>query len=134
MNVCTLSGNIGGIDTVRYLTDGKAVLGLSIAMTEGYGDNKKTVWVKCSLTGKRAESLATILQIGMKATVNGRVGLQTWEPKNGKPGGAALSMWVNEIEFYGGSRKDGEAAPAPAPQKAKPAPQSMGDVDDDLPF
>lgn len=128
MNVGIFSGNIGSVNDLRYTPDGKQILGFSLAVQEGYGDNKKTLWVRCSLSGKRAESLSTMLQKGTKATVSGRVGVEKWEGKNGKPGGAAITMWVNEIDFYG----RGEREPAPAKEDAKPA--NPTNNDEDLPF
>ena len=78
INKGTYSGRIGSVDELRYTSDSKPVLGFSLAVDDGYGDNKKTLWVKCAVSGKRAESLAKILQKGMVCFAEGKTGAEHW--------------------------------------------------------
>lgn len=134
MNVCTFSGNIGRVDDLRYTAqDQKPILGFSLAVDDGYGDSKKTIWVKCAVSGKRAESLAKIMQARMKCCVTGRAGIETWEPKSGKPGGATITLWVNELDFSGG-KKD-EEAQKPSAKSKNAFHTNANQIDgDDIPF
>ena len=56
MNKYIFNGNLGRDAEVRTTQSGKVVCRFSVAVQEGYGDNQRTKWVKCSLFGKRAEA------------------------------------------------------------------------------
>lgn len=43
INKGTYSGRIGSVDELRYKPDSKPILGFSLAVDDGYGDNKKTL-------------------------------------------------------------------------------------------
>jgi single-strand DNA-binding protein len=71
MNIFTFSGHIGRDAETRYTQQGKVVCSFSVPATSGWGDNKITTWVKCSLWGQRAESLSPYLLKGVKVVVSG---------------------------------------------------------------
>jgi len=126
MNLLIASGNIGRDVDLRFLPSDTAVANFSIPVSSGYGDKKKTTWVKCVMFGKRAESLSPYLLKGTKVTVCGEFSLDTWETD-----GETKSMpciKVNEIDLH--SRPEPQE-PTAHPKKAAPQPESF---DDDIPF
>lgn len=130
MNVLTFTGNLGKDCRLNTVGQNK-VANFSVAMTEGFGDNKKTHWVDCALWGKQAESLAQYLVKGQSVAISGEGGMKeaSGEYK------AALTCRVNQISLIGG-KKEGEKQQ----QAAKPAPEPAqaggggGNFDDDIPF
>lgn len=71
-----------GKDAVtRHTGAGKAVTGFSAAIDSGFGDNKKTIWLDCSLWGDRGEKLAPYLVKGSKHMVQGELGTREYEGK-----------------------------------------------------
>lgn len=119
---------------VRYTQGGKAVAGFSAAFDTGWGDNKKTVWLDCSLWGERAEKVAPNLTKGLLILVEGDLGTREYEGKT------YLTLDVRDFKFTG---KGNDAAPrqqtpARPPATGTPAPASpadtFADFDDGIPF
>ena len=126
MNLLVVAGNIGSDAVLRMTKAGKPVCGFSVAMDSGWGDNKKTNWVKCSIWGDRAEKLAPYLLKGGKVTVSGELSTSEWTNKDGELK-TDLQLNVREVTLQGSA---GEHKPA---QASVAAPQ--GGLDDmDIPF
>ena len=51
-------GRLGQNPELRYTKDGQSVTNLSLAVDQGYGDNKRTEWVRVVIWGKPAEAAA----------------------------------------------------------------------------
>lgn len=123
-----VTGRLGKDAELRQLQSGKNVLNFSVGTDVGYGQNKKTVWVDCSMFGERGGKIEQYLTKGTAVTVVGDGDLRTWD-SNGKSG-ASLTVNVREVEFQGGGNRDGKQS----------KPQSQGgwdqpeDLDDNIPF
>lgn len=60
-----IRGRLGNEPELRYTKDGQAVTNLSLAVEQGYGDNKRTEWVRVAIWGdKQAEAANTWLSKG----------------------------------------------------------------------
>ena len=134
MNNITIAGQLGRDAEVRYLPNGDAVASFSVA--DSQGKDKLTIWWRCSLFGKRAESLAPYLLKGQAVTVSGNVTEREYQ----KDGATLKSMEirVSDVALQGGKREAAAPAPRQAPRQA-PAAATQGsgfdDVpDDDIPF
>lgn len=129
VNTWTFSGNIGRDAEVRN-AGGTSVAGFSVAASAGYGQRKQTIWVDCSLWGKRGEALAQHLTKGKPVTIAGELGTRE---HNGK---TYITCEVAQVGFGGdaaGPRpvSDAEASHAKTPaSKAAPADA----IDEDIPF
>jgi single-strand DNA-binding protein len=100
MNVFTCTGNLGGNAEQRVTPQGDAICQFSVAFTSGYGDKKKTTWLRCSLWGKRGESLAPYLVKGAQVCVSGEISLHTWQKDDAEK--TSLEMRVNDVTLVGG--------------------------------
>lgn len=137
MNNITLAGSLGKDAEVRYLPNGDAVASFSVA--DSQGREKPTIWWRCSLFGKRAESLAQYLVKGQAVTVSGTVTEREYEQDGVKR--KSMDVRVNDLALQGGKREEGAApqqARKPSQDGAKArqlAPASgFDDMDDDIPF
>ena len=106
---CTVLGHVGGDGELRVLPDGTSVLNFSVASNEGKGDKSNTTWVKCALFGKRAGTLAQYITKGKMVSVSGSLSNRSYE-KNGEKH-YVLECRVNEFEFAGGPKGEGQQAP-----------------------
>lgn len=117
---CT--GSLGRDAELKTTQSGDDILSFSVASTQGYGENKKTNWFRCTVWGKRGRSIAQYLTKGTKVTVQGELAIGEYD---GKP---QFDIRVNEVEWQ---RND-------APRQANtPAPDSAWDntdLDDSVPF
>ena len=128
MNVFTFSGNLGSDAEQRFTQGGTAVLQFSVAVTSGYGERKTTTWVRCSLFGKRGESLAAYMNKGQQVVVSGEATLREWQGQD-QSTNKSLEVNVNEVTLVGPGNKKSEGASA-APQATS---EPVGDYED-LPF
>ena len=132
MNNITIAGRIGKDPEQRSLNDGTTVLSFSVA--DDQGKDKQAIWWRCSLFGKRAESLAPYLTKGSSVTVSGNVTEREYADKEGQQR-KAMEVRVNDIALQGGKptqeeRPASKLAPKPAPKRSA----GFEDMGDDIPF
>lgn len=132
MNVWNFVGNLGKDAEARYLQSGDPVVSFSVGVKSGYGDKATTTWARCSMFGKRAESVSPYLTKGQLVGISGEVTLREWNDKEGQKR-SSLEVRVNDLTLLG--KKDGQQAAQPRQQA--PDPQQSGgfsDMDDSIPF
>lgn len=131
---------------------GTTVAGFPAAVDVGFGKNKTTLWLDCSIWGKRAESgLVQCLVKGQQVHVIGEIGTREFSKRDGSQG-FAVTLRVNDINLAGNSQPPQQAqqpqqppgygAPPPASQPpgyGAPPQQSQpqgggGGFDDEIPF
>lgn len=59
-----IRGRLGGNPELRYTKEGQAVTNISLAVEQGFGDNKRTEWVRVAIWGKAAEAANSHLSTG----------------------------------------------------------------------
>ena len=125
----TIAGNVGKDAQLRRTQSGEPVLGFSVAIDQGKdknGNKRDSVWVSCSIWGKRAESLQTYITKGTKLVLSGRPSVNVYEGKG------SLTLSVNELTFMGGSQQRDEQGEYDQP--SAPA-EPRSDIDEDeIPF
>lgn len=140
MRTAIFAGFIGRDAELRSVSSGDSVAGFSLAVSTGTKDKPATLWVDCSLWGKRADGLAPYLLKGTPVTVCGDVDLSQYTTNAGQPG-AKITCRVDKLTFGGkanGGNGDSQpaATPRPAPRPAPaPANAAVGyEIDDGIPF
>lgn len=83
MNKTILIGNITKELDLRKTQTNKSVIEFSIAINEGYGENKTTEYVNVVAWEKLADRIATYCRKGHKICIEGRIKTDTYE-KNGQ--------------------------------------------------
>lgn len=121
----TIAGNVGKDAQLRRTQSGEPVLGFSVAIDQGKdksGNKRDSVWVNCSIWGKRAESLQSYITKGTKLALTGRPGVNVYDGKG------SLTLSVNDLTFMGGSqqREDQAGEYDQSPPR--------DDLDDAIPF
>lgn len=81
MNQFNGIGRIGRDAVTRHTTNGKPVTGWSMAIETGFGDNKQTTWLDCSLWGDRGEKVAGYIVKGDRIGVCGEIGTREHDGK-----------------------------------------------------
>lgn len=138
MNVIAFTGNIGQDAEQRNLPDGTAVVSMSVPCKSGYGDKATTTWLRCTIFGKRGESVAPYLTKGTLVGITGEFSAREYTDKDGMKR-QSLEVRVNDLTLLGRksddqSRQGGATRQQNAPQR--PAQQASSGFDDidDLPF
>ena len=124
MNVWNFIGRLGGDPEVKFSGKGDPILGFKMAVDTGWGDNKKTLWIKCTGFGKRFEKLGEMISKGSQIGVTGEITSDHWV---GKDGGKVpqLEVRVSEITLLQGRAASSNQAPNKQPFEAPT---------DDIPF
>ena len=118
MNNCNFIGRVGRDAETRYTQGGKAVTGWSLAVDSGYGQNKTTIWLDCTLWGERGEKVAQYITKGSQVGVTGELGTREHDGKT------YITLDVRDVTLLGKSDK---------PAQAKPQ-QPAFEEDRDVPF
>ena len=83
LNQYSFTGRLGGDAKVNKTSNGKSVMDMSVAVTSGFGDYKKTIWVKVKQWGDRVNNIAPIFTKGSIVAGTGEVSLEEWQGKDG---------------------------------------------------
>ena len=84
MNKVHLIGRLTRDPEVRYTQSGKAVCTFSIAVNDGYGENKKAYFFPVVVWNKSAEACGNSLHKGSKVAVTGKLTSRQYDNKEGK--------------------------------------------------
>lgn len=128
-------GNLGNDAELKYSQSGSPVLRFNVATNgrvrnaEGTWEDR-TEWVRVTMFGQRAETLAQYLKRGMRVYVAGRLKARPWTTKDGDIR-AGLELIADLCEFMSARNEDGGQQ-----QQARPAPRGSSDDGDldGLPF
>lgn len=153
MNSFSFIGNLGQDAELRFTQSGAAVLTMSVAVTSGWGDNKKTTWVRVNKWGARdkqgsdLKGLAGYLGKGAKVGVTGELSLTTYTNREGIEKSSVDVRVIDLVLLDGKEQSPGsDSAPTPSqgaaqdsvPQGAAQEPswglRGLMDHDDDIPF
>jgi len=138
MNTLNAIGRLGRDAELRYTQAQKPVMSFPVAIESGWGENKVTTWVRCTLWGDRGPKLVEFIKKGDRIGIQGEISLSEFEGKDGLTR-TTLECNIREVTLLG-EKREAAAPPAPparpAPPKAPapqaPAPEDFGD--DDIPF
>lgn len=96
MKAITVAGGITKDAEIRSTQGGDKVTGFSVAVSDGFGDAKRTLYFDCTLWGKRGESLAQYLTKGSKVCVSGELS------KREHDGKTYLTIRAEQVTLMGG--------------------------------
>ena len=136
MNIVNLVGRLGKDVELRQAGDNK-VTSLSLATTDGFGDNKKTNWHNVSFWNKQAEALAKYCSKGSQLAITGSI-----DYYQDKEGNYRTQIKGISFEFIGGSGQGNnnqqgyQKQPNPTYEKSiQTQPKfDSNNFDDDIPF
>ena len=109
-----LVGYLGRDPEMRYTPSGTAVVSFSVAVSEGFGDKKNTIWFRVSAWDKIAEACNQYLKKGSRVLVEGRLiaDPETGGPKmfqrNDKTVGASFEVTATTVKFLSGAKDEQE--------------------------
>lgn len=111
MNKCFFIGHLAKKPNTRISNDGTKIwTEATLAVSEGYGDDAETMWLRCSVFGKGGERMLEKCDKGDAIMVIGKITARPYIDKQNKPH-AGMSLLVNEWHYLKQSTKN-----APIPQ------------------
>jgi single-strand DNA-binding protein len=129
-------GNLGNDPELKMAATGTAVLRFNVAANYRAKNEQnewadRTEWVRCTVFGKRAESLAEMIRKGSRVYVEGRLEARPWTDNQGQVR-AGLELVTDTVEFMS-SRQDDPMTPRTTVNR-QPVAAGASDEDADLPF
>ena len=94
---------------MRYTPNGKAVVELPLAIDDGFGDNKKTIWARVSVWEKTAEACSNLKKGAMilcECTLQHENGNPRTYKKNDGTTGTGFEFTASSVRFL--SAKDAQ--------------------------
>ena len=125
MLMAIIAGRIGNTAELKTTKNETSVASFSVACEIGWGESKKTEWIKATIFGKRADALHPHLKKGTAITLTGEAKSNSWISKSGEAKGE-IQIVADKITLQGSKQGSNES-------------QSSDDVsdncvDDDIPF
>ena len=111
MNQVNLIGRVGGDIDIRQTSGGKSVAELNLAVDDGFGENKKTVWVGVTLWGATADCAAKYVKKGDRLGISGRLSQDSWEDKTTGKKQTKTKVTCENMHLITDKSKDGYREP-----------------------
>jgi len=105
LNICHFSGRLTADCTQRYTQSGTPVSNFTLAVETGYGDYKRTEFIKCVLW--KRENLVQYLTKGKPVVVTAELQERKWQDQNGN-NRYTTEFVVQNLEFQVGQGKQGD--------------------------
>ena len=125
LNKVMLIGNLTRDPELRVTPKGTAICQFSLAVnrkfkTESGGEQEEVTYIDIEAWGKSGENIAKYCVKGRPLYVEGRLRLDSWEDKTTKEKRSKMKVVLENFQFLGQGRGDGEAVPQrPAAPKAE---------------
>lgn len=113
----------------------KAVARFTLAIDDGYGENKKTNFISIIAFGKTAEACEKFTGKGLRCSVEGKISTGSYEKDGQKH--YTTDVIADRVEFidWKGKSESERAAAAPLAEDQSGVPEGFSALDcDDLPF
>ena len=120
-NRCIFCGRLTDAPKSFATTGGKSGAEFTLAVNSGYGEHQETLFIRCSVFGKPAESLCQYIGKGGEVLVDGRLSQSDYTDKNGEKRRTTRLM-VESVQFGSKTQQYGQPA---YPQGGGYPPQQM---------
>lgn len=111
INSFTFTGRLGADAVVKTLPSGKHVMEMSAAVNTGYGDYKKTLWVKIKVWGEKVNNIAPIFTKGALVGGSGELSTNTWTGTDGVQR-TDIEVTCQTVNVLSSKKPTEQAAPA----------------------
>src|SRR5258707_5107717 len=120
-NKIILVGNLGRDPELRYTPQGTPVCSFTMATNERRKDKtgewqEQVTWFKVTLWGRQAETASQYLTKGRAVYIEGRLRVEEWTDRDGKPR-HTLEVHATDMQFIGGGGGGGGRSEESHPEK-----------------
>lgn len=105
MNCVIINGRLTKKPEIRTIPSGTVVADISVAVEDGFGENKKTCFIDCVAWAKTAEHIQKFYDKGAGIVIRGRLSQDTWEDKNGGGKRSKHRITIEDVRFPVGAPK-----------------------------
>lgn len=127
----TLIGHLGRDPETRRTQSGTDITSVSLGVSTGYGNNKKTTWWNLVAFDKTGEAMRNFLKKGDAAMFVGEPSMREWKDKEDATR-QTLELTVQRMVLLGGKDEQSNAS-RPSSRPVKPGTEAAP-FDDEIPF
>lgn len=131
MNTVILSGRLVKESDLRYTQTGTAIYSNTVAVDDGYGENKKTYFIDITAFQKTAENAAQWTFKGQRVNITGKLVKRSYDNAEGKKV-YITEVHVQQLEYMDYKERAGSDTTQKNPFADISTPMEIGE--DDLPF
>lgn len=120
LNSWSITGRLTKDASFMTVGTGKPLLTMDVAVNTGFGDSKKTTYVKVNMWSDRGEKIVSYLKKGTLVAVAGQLSVDTWTGKAGDQH-QDLVLTTFNVDFYntGGKQDTPNDMPYTPPYKPR---------------
>lgn len=133
MNILVATGNLGKDAVQKFTGSGDSIVSFSLPVKSGFGDKAKVAWVRCTLFGKRGESVLPYLKKGALVGVSGEFSMNEWTNAEGQKQ-TMPEIRISELTLLGGKQEGNTSARPPSASPPNKPSNSFDAMDNDIPF
>lgn len=147
INKVIIVGNLGSDPEIRYMQNGSAVAGFSVATSESWKDKTtgetkdSTEWHRVVLFGKLADVAGQYLSKGSQVYIEGQLKTKKWQDQQGQDRyttEVVVQGYTGVMQMLGGKTQQPQQQPQQykqqQPKQGFLQQQSAKQFDDDIPF
>jgi single-strand DNA-binding protein len=105
MNNLSIIGRLTKDYEIKFLPSGKPMGMISLAVNDGWGDNKHTSFFDITVFGNAAERHADYIKKGSLIAVAGSIRQERWESQDGKKH-SKVKIVANQIDYLDSKPKE----------------------------
>lgn len=129
LNSCSFTGRLGRDVETRQTQGGGPVSGFPLAVGRKTKNGDETLWIRCSVFGKRGEIASQYLSKGSQVAVTGRLVVRDYKDRDGVDR-QSIELVVGDFTMLGSPKDSPRNTQTQTQSEDAPAP----DFDDDIPF
>lgn len=133
MNSVQLIGRLTAQPELRHTPKGMAVANGTLAIDDGFGDSKTTLFIGLTFWGKTAETAAEHLVKGQRIGVTGRLSQEEYTPKGAEKPTRKTHVTVVAFDFLDKPAGYERGEQSSSRESSPPADRS-DEENDDIPF
>ena len=115
LNAWSFTGRLTKDAEFKTLASDKSLLVMDVAVNTGFGDYKKTTYVKVQQWGVKNTNTLPYLKKGTLIGVTGEVSLNEWESKTDGTKRTTLQVDTSKIQILSSKKDEGSSSSAPEP-------------------
>ena len=119
LNSWSITGRLTKDASFMTVGTGKPLLMMDVAVNTGFGDSKKTTYVKVNMWSDRGEKIVSYLKKGTLVAVAGQLSVDTWTGKVGDQH-QDLVLTTFNVDFYNTGGKQDTPSDMPYTPPYKP--------------
>jgi len=108
LNRIVISGRLTSYPELKTSTSGTSLCSFDIANETGFGDKKKTQFIRICTAGKTAENVVRFCRKGGEVGIDGRLYIREYETKDGRKA-KATEVWADNVQFFSQPKAEDKA-------------------------